>query len=249
VTQPEDIVARIVAADAGHAAALVLALPWQQTRAVLAALGPREVARLLSGARADRIPDLVTHISPGLLSAVLAQLTVADIAQLVPLLPMDLATRMVQHMPAATGAELLLVLPTHQRLALQDALPRHAPEGEESEYPRRVEQAVRQICGRVLWSDLVTGSLLTEVFGRPVLVVAIDRSGSRFTASDLRGVVAGTDWRHIAGLVVTTNASVDPDVGAALREARQHGFLVEAVAWQDERDDGVLKRILVRLAS
>jgi hypothetical protein len=82
-----------------------------------------------------------------------------------------------------------------------------------------------------------------------VLVVAIDRSGSRFTASDLRGVVAGTDWRHIAGLVVTTNASVDPDVGAALREARQHGFLVEAVAWQDERDDGVLKRILVRLAS
>ena len=44
-----------------------------------------------------------------------------------------------------------------------------------------------------------------------------------------------------------TNATLDPAVSATVREARQRGYVVEAVAWQDERDDGVLKRTLVRL--
>jgi hypothetical protein len=243
----DNIVARIVAADAGHAAAIVLGLPWEQTRAALGALGPREVARLVVGARADRVPDLVDHIAPGMLPAVLAHLSVAQVGQLVPLLSMELAVRVVQHMAPPAAAELLLALPTHQRLALQEWLPHPAAEGGDGDYPLRVEQAVRRIAGRVSWLDPRSGTLLTEVFGRRVVVVARDLPSGTLHGSDLHTVVVATDWRHIAGLVVMTNATFDASVGDSLREARQRGYLVEALQWQDDRDDGLLKRVLVRL--
>jgi hypothetical protein len=97
--------------------------------------------------------------------------------------------------------------------------------------------------------DPRVGSLLTEVFGRPVQILVKDRPAGSFANADLRGAIGATDWRRIAGLVIVTNAVLDPGLPAALRDARQHGFVVEVVHWEDERDDGALKRTLVRLGS
>jgi hypothetical protein len=248
VTEPDEVVPRIQAADAGHAAAIVLGLPWPQTRAVLVALGPREVARLLVGARADRVPDLVEHTSPGLLPRVLTHLDAVRVAQLISLLPMELAVRVVQSLSPSAAAELLLTLPTHQRLALQAALPSTpAPPGP-GEYARAAEQALRRSAERLTWLDPGSGSLIAELFGRTVQVVVWDAPDTQFTAAHLHAVAAAVDWRRVNALLVMTNAGLDSGVGAAVRDARQHGFVIDTLIWHDERDDGQLKRALVRFA-
>lgn len=246
---PDDVIARIVAAKAGDAAAMVLAMHWQQSRTVLAALGPREVARLLRGVRADRVSDLMAQVPPGLLPAVLAQLALPEIAQLLPLLAMDGAVRVVQSLPPQVAAELLVMLPTAQRMALQSALPPAPPAGPAGGYGSLVEQAVRRSVGQASWADPQRRSLVTEVFGRAVQVVAWDRPGGSFGPAELQAAIGATDWRHATVLAVVTNATLEPTLPAAVREARVAGHTLEPVQWVDERDDGVLKRTLVRLAS
>ena len=250
MTEPDDVVARIRAADAGHASAFVLAMPWEQRLAALATLGPREVARLLVGARADRVPDLVASIAPDLLTAVLAQLPAVQVAGLVPLLGMEAAVRVVQSLSPRAAAELLLALPTHQRAALRGALPPPPPpQVSDRDYHGRVEEAVRRTAGRASWLDARAGTLLTEIFGRQVQVTARDAPQTSLTTTELHSLVATADWRQVGGLVVMTNSELDLGLGAGVREARARGYLVDVVRWQDERDDGVLKRALVRLGS
>jgi MgtE intracellular N domain len=248
VTQADEVLARIVAAPAADAAALVLDMPRPQTRAVLAALGPRETARLLRGVRADRVAELVNHIAPGALPGVLAQLSVSDIAELVPWVPVEMAVHLVTHLPPETVADLLLALPTQQRTVLQRLLPAAAAAGPTGRYQSEAEQALRRATGGVAQRDQ-RGALRTEVFGRPIQVIVRDRPGAAFGPPDLHAAIGATDWRNSAGLLVLTNATLEPALGAELREARQHGYVVEALQWQDERDDGALKRILVRLAA
>lgn len=244
-----DVVARILAADPGHAAAIVVAMPWERGRAVLARIGPREVARLLVGARGDRVPDLVATIAPQQLPQVLANLDVMRIAALVPLLPMEAAVRVVQNMTPTAAADLLLALPTHQRLALQQALPPPAaPDGGGgSDYARRVEEAVRRVTGTATWRDPRAGTLMTEVFGRSVQVSVRDAPRAPLVGTELHAIAAATDWRQISGLLVMTNSPLDPGLAAAAREVRGRGYLIEVLQWQDERDEGALKRVLVRL--
>jgi hypothetical protein len=247
VAAPDDVIARIAAADAADAATIVLGLPWQQARAVVAAAGPREVARLLLGVRADRVQELIDHVPPQLMPAVLAQLPLAEIAQLLPLLSMEGAMRAVHSLPPGVAAELLLILPSAQRQALQAAVAEAAAAGPSGGYGTQVEQAVRRTVGRVTLLDARATSMLTEVFGRPVQVVAWDRPGKGFGEADLRAAIGTADWRQITGLLVVTNAALDPALPGAVREARVAGYAVEPVQWLDDRDDGTLKRILVRL--
>lgn len=242
-----DLLDRIVRAPAGDAAALVLDMPWPQTRAVLNALGPREVARLLLGVRADRVAELLGHLSPELLSGSLAYLSVAQIAELVPLVPVESAVRVVTHLAPDAAAALLLALPTQHRLVLQERLPPPAPAT--GGYRDQAEQAVRRTAGRVSALDPRGTALLTEVFGRPIQVLIRDRPATTFGAAELPAAIGATDWQRVAGVIVLTNAALDPTLPGALREARQRGYVVEVVQWQDERDDGILKRTLVRLIS
>src|SRR5690606_32671822 len=75
-----DLLDRIARAPAGDAAAMVLDLPPPIIPTVLDALGPREVARMLLGVRADRVEELFSYVPPALLSAALAQLSVDQLA-------------------------------------------------------------------------------------------------------------------------------------------------------------------------
>jgi hypothetical protein len=249
VTAPDDVIARIAAADAADAAMIVLALPWPQARAVIAAAGPRQVARLLLGVRADRVQELIDHIAPPLLPAVLAHVPLAEIAQLLPLLSMEGAMRAVHSLPPDVAAEVLLVLPSAQRRALQAVVAQAAAAGPSGGYGAQVERAVRRTVERVTLLDPRAMSMVTEVFGRPVQVVVWDRPGKQFGQADLRAAIGTADWRQVAALLVVTNATLDPALPGAVREARAAGYAVEPVQWLDDRDDGTLKRILVRLVS
>lgn len=225
----------------------MLDMPWPQARAVLAMLGPEQAARLLRGVRADRVADLLDLIDSDLLPAVLAQLAVPEIADLVPLVPVETAVRIVTHLAPDTAAETLLALPTQHRTVLQQRLP--PPVVATSGYADQAEQAVRRATGTVSWCDPSGLTLLAEVFGRPVQVAVFDWPGATFGATNLYTVIGATNWQRVAGLVILTNAALAEGLGAALREARQHGYAVDAVTWRDEGDDGVLKRTLVRLFS
>jgi hypothetical protein len=224
---------------------MVLDLPPPVIPSALDALGPREVARMLLGARADRVDELLAYVPPAVLSAALAQLSVPQLAELVPLVRFESAVRLVGHLAPDTASALLLELPTQYRLALRDRLPPPAP----SDYTQRAEQAVRRATGHGASVGPGPAGLVTEVFGRPVQVVIRDRPGTTFGPDELTAAVGATDWRRVVGVVVLTNAALDPGLAAALRDARHRGYVVEVVAWQDERDDGTLKRTLVRLVS
>lgn len=240
-----DLLDRIVRAPADDAAAMVLELPPPIIPTALDALGPREVARMLLGVRADRVDELFGYIPAPLLPAALALLSVPQLAELVPLVTVESAVRLVAHLAPETAAALLLELPTQYRQVLRDRLPPPTP----SDYQQRVEQAVRRATGRVTSTDPRGGVVVTEVFGRPIQVVIRDRPGATFGAEDLVAVIGATDWRRVVGVVVLTNAVLDVALPAAVREARYRGYVVEVVAWQDERDDGTLKRTLVRLVA
>jgi Mg/Co/Ni transporter MgtE len=247
VAPSEEVVRRIVAAHAADAASFVLDLPRPQARGVLAALGPREVARLLRGVRADRVAELLDHIAPNQLPAVLAHLGVSEVAEMLTLVPVEMALRVVTQLAPDAAADLLLALPSQHRTVLQALLPPPAAVPTTGGYTDQAEQAVLRAAGRVSGRDPRSGGLLIEVFGRPIEVLIRDRPGGVFGPGDLHATIGATDWRHTAGLIVLTNATRDPGLGAAVREARQYGYVVEVLQWQDERDDGTLKRTLVRM--
>ncbi len=165
------------------------------------------------------------------------------------MLPMDQAVRLVRRLPPPAVAELLLALPTPERAALQEALaslPDASPAG--SDYHRAAEASLGRVATSVTWLAPRVGVLMIDVFGRPVQVALRDRPGQTLTPADVHAAVVGVDWRRARGLAVLTNARLDPALGAALREFHQLGYRVEVVSWHDDRDDGALKRVLVRLA-
>jgi hypothetical protein len=210
-----ELLDRIVRAPAGDAAAMVLDLPPPIIRTVLDVLGPREVARLLLGVRADRVDELLSYVSSSLLAAALAQLSVPQVAELVPLVPVESAVRLVAHLAPDRASALLLDLPTQYRQVLWDRRPPPAP----SDYPRRAAQAVRRAAGHATPLDPRGGSLQTEVFGRPVQVVVRDRPGAVFGSADLAAAIGAAEWRRVAGVVCSDQCGARP--GARGRRARR----------------------------
>jgi hypothetical protein len=249
LTPPDDLIARIASAGANEAANLVLSLPGPQIRAVLAALGPAQAARLLVAVRVDRTADLLAGIGPALLPAVLTHLPMRQVADVISQVPFDLALYVVGQLSQHALDELLLELPTQQRSALQSALgPRQASSAGADDYLRRVEGSLGRIASRVAWVNAQAGILVAEVFGRPMQVAVRYRPAGTLSDEDLNALVRAVDWRAVTALLVLTNASASPQLSTAMRELVRLGYPVEVLTWADERDDGELKRTLVRLS-
>jgi hypothetical protein len=171
-----------------------------------------------------------------------------EAADILVMLPIEQVVSLIQRLPPFTVAELLLALPTSERAALQEALgPLSFAETVGNDYHRAAEASLGRVANAVTWIAPRVGILLMEVFGRSVQVALRDRPGQTLGPADVHAAVVGVDWRRAHGLVVMTNARLDPALGTALREFQQRGYRVEVVAWSDDRDDGMLKRALVRL--
>jgi hypothetical protein len=171
-----------------------------------------------------------------------------EAAEILSMLPMEQAVRLVQRLAPPAIAELLLALPTPERIALQEALGPLPGAVTGSDYHRAAEASLGRVATSVTWLAPRVGILMVDVFGRAVQVALRDRPGQALGPPDVHAAVVGVDWRRARGLVVLTNARLDPGLGAALREFHQRGYRVEVVSWHDDRDDGALKRALVRLA-
>ena len=244
-----EVVAQIMSASANHAANMLLGMPAVQIRAVMHELGPAEVARVVVGARPDRKADLLGVIGSDQMPAVLARLTVHQLADVITVLPIDVAVRLARDMSPRAAADLLLEIPTQRRAALQEAMaPSRPDEFAATVYQRQAEESILRIATRVSWLDQAAGSLLSEVFGRTVQVMIRYRPEPVFTEVDLHAAAQAADWRRIVGLVVLTNAAPAPGVAVLIRDLRAIGHVVDVVPWIDDRDDGSFKRALVRLA-
>jgi MgtE intracellular N domain len=249
VLSTNDVVAQIMSAGANQAANMLLGMPAVQIRAVLNDLGPAEVARVVVGAHPDRKADLLGIIGSDRMPAVLSRLTVHQLADVVSVLPIEVAVRLVHDMSPRAAADLLLEIPTQRRAALQEAMtPSRPDEFAATVYQRHAEDSILRIATRVSWLDQSTGSLLTEVLGRPVQVTIRYRADPVFSEIDLHSAAQAADWRRIVGLVVLTNAEPVPGIALMIRDLRTMGHAIEVVPWLDDRDDGLFKRALVRLA-
>jgi hypothetical protein len=245
----DDVIARIMSAGAMEAANMLLTLPASQWRAVVVAIGPAQAARLLVNARVDRMADLVTNIGFDLLPAVLAQLSMRQLADVISELPFELALRVAEQLPPSLRAELLLALPTQQRVALQAALPPPpGPQEGAEEYLRQVEASLARIASSVSWLDRAAGALVVEVFGRPIQVLVRYRVTGSLPEEELHAVVRAVDWRQAGALILVTNVNASPALMAAQRELVRLGYPLDVLTWLDERNDGELKRTLVRLS-
>ena len=120
-----DVVTQIMSASANQAASMLLGMPAVQIRAVMNELGPAEVARVVVGAHPDRKADLLGIIGSDQMPAVLSRLTVHQLADVITVLPIDVAVRLARDMSPRAAADLLLEIPTQRRAALQEAM---APE-------------------------------------------------------------------------------------------------------------------------
>ncbi len=244
-----DVVTRIMSANANQAASMLLGMPTVQIRAVVNELGPAEVARVVVGAHPDRKADLLGVIGSDQMPAVLSRLTVHQLADVVTVLPIDVAVRLVRDMSPRAAADLLLEIPTQRRASLQEAMaPSRPDEFAATVYQRQAEESILRIATRASWLDQAAGSLLSEVFGRTVQVMIRYRPDPVFTEVDLNAAAQAADWRRIVGLVVLTNAAPTPGVAVLIRDLRAVGHVVDVVPWIDDRDDGSFKRALVRLA-
>ena len=239
-----------MSANANQAASMLLGMPTVQIRAVVNELGPAEVARVVVGAHPDRKADLLGVIGSDQMPAVLSRLTVHQLADVVTVLPIDVAVRLVRDMSPRAAADLLLEIPTQRRASLQDAMaPSRPDEFAATVYQRQAEESILRIATRASWLDQAAGSLLSEVFGRTVQVMIRYRPDPVFTEVDLHAAAQAADWRRIVGLVVLTNAAPTPGVAVLIRDLRAVGHVVDVVPWIDDRDDGSFKRALVRLVS
>jgi MgtE intracellular N domain len=249
VLPTRDVITQIMSASANHAANMLLGMSTVQIRAVMNDLGPADVARVVVGAHPDRKAGLLGIIASDQMPAVLSRLTVHQLAEVVTVLPIDVAVRLVRDMSPRAAADLLLEIPTQRRAALQEAMtPSRTDEFAATVYQRQAEESILRIATRVSWLDQSTGSLLSEVFGRTVQVMIRYRPDSAFTEVDLHAAAQTADWRRIVGLVVLVNATPSPGVAVLIRDLRAMGQLIEVVPWVDDRDDGSFKRALVRLA-
>ena len=235
-----------MSANANQAASMLLGMPTVQIRAVVNELGPAEVARVVVGAHPDRKADLLGVIGSDQMPAVLSRLTVHQLADVVTVLPIDVAVRLVRDMSPRAAADLLLEIPTQRRASLQDAMaPSRPDEFAATVYQRQAEESILRIATRASWLDQAAGSLLSEVFGRTVQVMIRYRRipysrRSTFTRRPRRptGGASLDSWS-------LTNAAPTPGVAVLIRDLRAVGHVVDVVPWIDDRDDGSFKRALV----
>ena len=242
------VIAMLNSVGAAQGADTLLAMPGDRIEVLMSEMTPAEIGRLLDGARADRKADLLAVIGPHRAPMILARFNIHQLADLVSSLPLAGAVDLLRSMSPHAAADLLLEIPTQRRLMLQAVLaPRQPQEFTSAVYHREVEESVVRIATRVSWLDQAAGHLLAEVMGRPFQIVMRHMPEAPFSGEDLRSAAGQVDWRRVVGALVLTNANPADTLGPVVRELRQFGHAIDVVRWQNDGDDGLFKRALVRL--
>jgi hypothetical protein len=115
-------------------------------------------------------------------------------------------------------------------------------------YEIRARESVIRAAPNVSWLDQSSCDIAADVFGRRVHVAIRFVPDTWLTPGDVDRAVRHADWTSIAGLLVVSSAKPGEPALLQAKHHQQAGCRVELVRWADERDCGLLKRALVRLA-
>jgi hypothetical protein len=246
--QLDELLTTLKSVDPARGVDKLLAMPPSQANAMLRALTVYDVVRCLNGAHAHNKPGLLAILGPQVARAALDRMPSHQVVDFVLSLPIVVAADLLRGMPSAATATLLLEMPTKPRAALQEILDvDSSPEAAAANYRQAAELSVARIVAGAVSVETAPNDLYAEVIGRSILIAIRFHSEAPFAEDEVRAAASGVNWQRVSGTVVMTNAEMTEGVGAVLRDLRQHGLPTEVVRWVDQRDDGALKRAMIRL--
>jgi MgtE intracellular N domain len=245
-------------------------MPTQQVIAMLRAIRPAQALGVLASMPIDRITHVMTHMEPADLAAMMFaldprkqvellemvpadrrllifnELSMRQLADLLPMATTDIAAQILAGVSISAAAELLSDISSDVAARLLPLL----PDGHtvlQAMYERQARESVVRAAPKVSWLNQNTCDLAADVFGRRIYVAIRFLPDPSPIQLDIDRAAGSADWTSIAGMLVVTNRR--PGEPALLQAARQQlaGHHVELLRWIDQRDDGALKRALVKL--
>lgn len=221
-------------------------VPQDRLTAVLDALGPAEIARLLSAASGQFHATLIEALSEARLLDVLRTQSDANATSLLTGLPDARLEAVIATLPDSVVVMLLTTLPEHRQSRLLDAM---TPEQRATVLSRQYENAVADALARANMDLSIPagqphGTVLAQGLGWRIAVTAgyADDGTAAVHDAESAAVRVGAN----AALAVTQLRPSD-SVVAYCRHARELGRPVDVVMWSGRPHDGQLKRTLASL--
>lgn len=244
----KQLIALLNSTSPAQAVSTIFSMTADRIAVLLTEMDPAHIARMLVAASGQRKADLFAAIPPDRASLVLQELSVPQFASFLSAVPAQMGAQVLHAGSPRWAAHILRELPPETRSQLLSATTNHTEEFSSAVYERGVTESIVRIVARASWLDQRTCDLLAEVFDKNVHIAVRYQAGEFLTGAEVDEVAARADWRYIAGLVVVTNAALADSAEEQAKAIQYSGRELKLLHWTDERDDGALKRALVRLA-
>jgi hypothetical protein len=242
------VIALLQAMPAAAAAGVLVAMPADHVEVLLAELPPAALARLLPAVEPDQRADLVAATPAGRLPAMLRALSLDDAAALLGVLDAGEAARLLGALPPEARPQLVSALPEATRRSVYAAMSTTgAGELASAVYERRAVAALARIA--TVRSRPAPRAAVTDVLGSRLLVHVRPAGPGPLDAEELHELVLAADWSELDAVLVVAEQTPTDRAAAHAGTIRACGYRLELLRWVDDRDDGLLKRALVRVAA
>ena len=230
------------------AISMLAGLPAERLGALVAAMSPAELARLMLGGKPEGRARLLEMFGDREIVRATAAITAEQSAAVLAGLPTARLRGLMGELPDPVKSALLTVLNDKQRDELLGGLEVGQAQGlRTSLYEQAVVGAMRRTNAEVtVPPGAPAGIMCLRAFGRLVAIAVRQGDDGR------TGVPAAEDAAYrlrAHGALFVTDHPIDPQVRRYCGEAREQGRPLSAVTWADERDDGNFKRTLATLFS
>lgn len=231
-----------------EAVRILRSVPPERVSVLLTEMETAEVARLIVAAGGDQTADMLRSVPAERFAPIIRCMSMRELANLVGAVPPELAARCLEAVTARAAVEVISELPEPDQARLVDLIEaQHRGDVSQALYERNAQESVVRIATRVSWLNQATCDLLAVAMNQTFQVAVRHRRVPPFTLDDIDSVLSTAAWATIAGLIVLTNVPPDTNADQRLRQVRSSGRLVDVLRWTDRRDDGTLKRTIVRM--
>jgi MgtE intracellular N domain len=244
----QQVIAMLKAAKPAQAFGVLSSMPIDRITHVMTSMEPADLTAMLLALRPRQQVEFLAMIPPERRPLIFSRLSMGQFADLLPAVTPEIAAQMLADVSTAAAAELLSDMPPNAAARLVPLLPRGSAVVQ-AMYEIQARESVVRAAPNVSWLDQGSRDLAADVFGRRVQVAIRFLPETSSMPVDVDRAVGHADWGSIAGMLIVTNLRPGEPALLQVKHQQQAGRPVELVRWLDQRDDGVLKRALVRLAS
>ena len=242
----QHVIAMLKAAHPAQAFDVLAAMPVERFALVTTTMDPADLTAILMGIDPRRQTDLLSMLPAERRLLMFQQLSKRQLADLIPAIDPNIGVEMIAGLPTGSAAELLSSMPSATVTRLLGLLP-EAGAVIRAMYERHARESVVGAAHTVSWPDESMCDLVAEVLGHWLHVAIRFQPGPQSTPLDVDGAASDADWTSVSGMLLMTNAKPGGPSAQKALQLEQAGRKLEIVQWIDKRDDGTLKRALVRL--